>query len=581
MGETRCRKESRAWKVGPSRPVWPRAGAWLPRHPVPRSGTQRRACAGRRVTGGGPQRATPRTRLLTQTPFRPQEQQRPLASLRLPPSAVDIGRQLGGSKGGGAAVLERSGLDLSQASQEFSAKTDDTGGDGGNGGSIKNGGGGGDGDEGDDDEYRDDGDEEVRPPPLAGQRDGGAPPSLARLAPPLTPLAACAQPTQGGDDGFLSVRTALPEQFDRATLACVLAEWYRTIADLPAGLRLAVELGLVSSLQLVRFLAVDCRPTLVRAAHRVLPTGAARAFVGRLMADPSFLAKLAVEQAITVAAGTAYEAAARGPRLRDEAGHATVGVAGQLASNAAAVWLLAPSRSYGAPTSSATQRLLQSLPNHVFDACGPLRQYTVATRAAGALLKASQLAGLGALIGGSTTQLQAALVRRRQEADPTWRPAVHVPDLRTGALGTAAWLGLSCTARYNLLAGADRWMHERLSSLTAAVAGTCALRLVNNHIGDASRLWLLGLPSSDALAQWGGRITGLATVAATQGGQQRAWGAARRRSSAGGQSASRRRSSSSGAGARARSPPAGPGGEPRSFSVTAVATAAPPAGRRQ
>jgi hypothetical protein len=88
----------------------------------------------------------------------------PLASLRVPPTAVDIGRQLGGSKGGGAAVLERSGLDLIQASQEFSAKTDDTGGDGGNGGSIKNGGGGGDGDEGDDDEYRDDGDEEVRAP---------------------------------------------------------------------------------------------------------------------------------------------------------------------------------------------------------------------------------------------------------------------------------------------------------------------------------------------------------------------------------------------------------------------------------
>ena len=80
----------------------------------------------------------------------------------MPPTCLDIGRQLGGSKGGGAAVLERSGLDLSQASQEFAAKTDDTGGDGGNGGSIKNGGGGGDGDEGDDDEYRDDGDDEVR-----------------------------------------------------------------------------------------------------------------------------------------------------------------------------------------------------------------------------------------------------------------------------------------------------------------------------------------------------------------------------------------------------------------------------------
>ena len=82
------------------------------------------------------------------------------AALRTPTTALEIGRQLGG-KGGGAAVLEKGGLDLRQSSSEFQAKTDDTGGDGGNGGKISNGGSGGDGDEGDDDDYFDDGDEEV------------------------------------------------------------------------------------------------------------------------------------------------------------------------------------------------------------------------------------------------------------------------------------------------------------------------------------------------------------------------------------------------------------------------------------
>ena len=95
----------------------------------------------------------------------PQEQQRAdggfSASIRTPTTAVDIGRQLGG-KGGGAAVLERSGLDLSQSSAEFQAKTDDTGGGGNDGGKVNNGGSGGDGDEGDDDDYFDDGDEEAR-----------------------------------------------------------------------------------------------------------------------------------------------------------------------------------------------------------------------------------------------------------------------------------------------------------------------------------------------------------------------------------------------------------------------------------
>ena len=145
------------------------------------------------------------------------------AALRTPTTALEIGRQLGG-KGGGAAVLEKGGLDLRQSSSEFQAKTDDTGGDGGNGGKISNGGSGGDGDEGDDDDYFDDGEDEVR-----------------LQTPPSVGAHSC-QRQQGGEDGFLSLREALPEQFDRAAIEAVLAEWFKTLADLPAGLRMAVEM---------------------------------------------------------------------------------------------------------------------------------------------------------------------------------------------------------------------------------------------------------------------------------------------------------------------------------------------------
>ena len=76
------------------------------------------------------------------------------------PSMAKIGSQLGG---GGAATLEKVGMDLSQQVQQVSsAKLADGGGGGNMGGGIKNGGGGGDGDEGDDDDYYDEGDDEVR-----------------------------------------------------------------------------------------------------------------------------------------------------------------------------------------------------------------------------------------------------------------------------------------------------------------------------------------------------------------------------------------------------------------------------------
>lgn len=76
------------------------------------------------------------------------------------PTMVKIGSQLGG---GGAATLEKTGMDLSQqVSSVASPKLADGGGGGNMGGGIKNGGGGGDGDEGDDDDYYDEGDDEVR-----------------------------------------------------------------------------------------------------------------------------------------------------------------------------------------------------------------------------------------------------------------------------------------------------------------------------------------------------------------------------------------------------------------------------------
>ena len=275
----------------------------------------------------------------------------------------------------------------------------------------------------------------------------------------------------------------------------MLAEWFKTLADLPAGLKLAVELGLVSSLQLARFLSVDCRPTLVRAVHRTLPTPLARAFVGRLMADPSFLGKLAVEQGITLGAGLMLEAQQRGSRLGGEADFAAANLLTLAAANAALVWSVAPSRVYGAAHTAGWAKAVAGLPNYVFDTCGPLRQYNTAARAAGLAVKAAQLSGVGAAIGVASWGLNRAALARHRATDPAFSPSVPLPSLQTTVGGYAAWLGLSGNVRYQLLGGADRWMRERLSSLGTCWAATTGARLANNAAGDASRLWLLGLPA--------------------------------------------------------------------------------------
>mmetsp|Transcript_5869 Transcript_5869/g.14910 ORF Transcript_5869/g.14910 Transcript_5869/m.14910 type:complete len:522 (+) Transcript_5869:208-1773(+) len=373
------------------------------------------------------------------------------------PSMLKIGRQLGG---GGSATLEKVGLSNVTAGQASTApKLADGGGSGNNGGKVNNGGGGGDGDEGDDDDYYEEGDEEE------------------------------------GDNNFLTTRDPVAESYERDAIKAVMSEWFKTLGDVPAAIRMAIEMGIVSSGQLVRFMSVDVRPSAVRAVSRVAPAAVSRAFVGRLMADPAFLWKLGFEQTVTIAGAVMYEAAHRGDRLKAEWDLAAANILQLSVANAMVVWCLAPTRSFGAVHKFGWQRAMEAIPNNAFDKCGPLRQYTLATRAGSVLAKSGELAALGAITGGvfhGVNQMLVGLHKHNEGAD--FVPSVPVPDLKTSMLGMGAYLGLSCNLRYQLIGGADRWMTERLTTLASALTATGLGRLANNHFGDMTRLFALGLP---------------------------------------------------------------------------------------
>lgn len=157
------------------------------------------------------------------------------AFLTVPTTAM--GKGLGST---GGATLERSKLDLKRQIQTVQPRTDDAGGGGDIGKSVFNGGGGGGDDDDDDDDYYDDGED--------GDGDG--------------------------DDGFF--RKVLPQLYDRVTISAVLEEWFRSFTDLPIILRRAVEMGLFSSAQLVRFCSMDVRPGLFRNVSRKLPVSVSK-----------------------------------------------------------------------------------------------------------------------------------------------------------------------------------------------------------------------------------------------------------------------------------------------------------------
>jgi hypothetical protein len=175
------------------------------------------------------------------------ETQQPLnAHLSVPNVTMAKGGGGGGKDMGSGSslsmVMERSKLEFVMPTPPQQApKLDDGGSGGGDGKHNHNGGGGGD-DGGDDDDY------------FGGEGDGEGD----------------GQGGGGGGDGFF--RTALPELYDRLTIAAVLQEWYKTVVELPLFIRRAVEMGLFSSAQLVRFLSMDVRPGVARSVSRTLPS---------------------------------------------------------------------------------------------------------------------------------------------------------------------------------------------------------------------------------------------------------------------------------------------------------------------
>ena len=139
-------------------------------------------------------------------------------------------------------TLEREPIRFIMPTPTRQAPKLDDGGDGGeNGRHNRNGGGGDGGGNNDDDDFFNE--EE-------GDGEGGG---------------------EHGAEGGLFATIAVAESYDKLSIAAVFAEWMRTVADLPLIIRRAVEMGLFSSAQLVRFFSMDVRPSVARTVTRALP----------------------------------------------------------------------------------------------------------------------------------------------------------------------------------------------------------------------------------------------------------------------------------------------------------------------
>lgn len=91
--------------------------------------------------------------------------------------------------------------------------------------------------------------------------------------------------------------------------------------------------------------------------------------------------------------------------------------------------------------------MLDGLPNCVFDASGPLRQYTHQARIGSFFAKAAELSAVGAVTGAATSLACSAAVEVHKKMDPSYEPSTSVPSVGRSSGGLATFFATSANIR--------------------------------------------------------------------------------------------------------------------------------------
>ena len=101
--------------------------------------------------------------------------------------------------------------------------------------------------------------------------------------------------------------------------------------------------------------------------------------------------------------------------MRQEWDLALANVLTLAACNAAMVWTLSPSRSYGTTARFDWQNVLQKLPNHVFDKSYPMREFNLVSRVSSFFYKAAELSLVGMVVGSAGGAVSNALLTLKRQ----------------------------------------------------------------------------------------------------------------------------------------------------------------------
>ncbi|NP_001130529.2 Protein RETICULATA-RELATED 6, chloroplastic-like [Zea mays] len=244
--------------------------------------------------------------------------------------------------------------------------------------------------------------------------------------------------------------------FDRAEIARVMNAAGRRREALPQDLQKGIDLGVVSPEILQNFFDLEKYPVMAELIHRF------QGFRERLLADPKFLNRLAIEEAISITTTLLAQYEKRKGRFFEEIDYVLTDTIRGSVVDFFTVWLPAPTislLSFADDGSGESVELLKgilgSLPDNAFQKGIVGQNWNINQRFASVLMGGLKLAGVGFISSIGAGVASDVLYGARRILKPSANMEVgrkRSPIWKSAAV-YSCFLGTSANLRYQVIAG--------------------------------------------------------------------------------------------------------------------------------
>lgn len=277
--------------------------------------------------------------------------------------------------------------------------------------------------------------------------------------------------------------------FDRAEIARVMNAAGRRREALPQDIQQGLDRGLVSPEVLQNFFDLEQYPILSELTHRF------QGFRERLLADPKFLHRLAIEETISITTTLLAQYDKRKENFIEELDYVITDTVRGIVVDFFTVWLPAPTISFlsvsdtvdAADGVEALKGLLGSIPDNAFQKNVVGRDWNVTHRVASVLVGGLKLAGVGFISSIGAVASSNVLFSVRKLLNPAL--VTDLKNRRSPILKTAvvysSFLGVSANLRYQIIAGiVEHRISDQFASQTLFVNMlSFVVRTINSYWG--------------------------------------------------------------------------------------------------